>query len=256
MINIVSTIAFNTFRENIRDKILYSILMFGFGFALISSLISQWSLDQWARLMLDFGMAIISIFGLFIAIFIGIGLVSKEIEKRTIYFVLSKQISRSMFLIGKYFGLVMTLFIVFVLMSVGFIGVYVFFQGMVNVGVFVPIGMSFFQMCIMVAVALTFSTFATPMVSAILSLFVYIGGFFSADYMLLGPGTSNPVIQWFMKIIYYIMPNMSLLNFRSHIVHDLPIEGANLLLGALYAIAYSVILLVCASVIFKNRSLK
>ena len=256
MISIVKTIAFNTFKENIRDKILYSILMFAFGFALISSFISQWSLDQGARLMLDFGLAIISIFGLFIAIFIGIGLVSKEIEKRTIYFVLSKPISRSMFLTGKYFGLIMTLFIVFILMSVGFMCVYVFFQGVINVGIFVPIGMSFFQMCIMVAVALTFSTFATPIVSAILSSFVYIAEFFSADYMLLGPGTSNPVIQWFMKIIYYMMPNLSLLNFRSHIVHDLPIEGTNLLLGALYAIAYSVILLVCASMIFKKRSFK
>ncbi len=114
MITKVTTIAYNTFRENIRDKILYSILMFALGFALVSAIISQWSLNQEARLMLDFGLTTISVFGLLIATFLGIGLVSRELEKRTVYLVLSKPVSRSLFLTGKYFGLVLTMLIVFI----------------------------------------------------------------------------------------------------------------------------------------------
>jgi len=110
---IVKVIAYNTFKETIRDKILYNVLLFALGFAILSGIVSQWSLNQEEKVMQDFGLMIISVFGILIAVFIGIGLLYKELDKRTIYTVLSKPISRAQFLWGKYFGLIMTLAINF-----------------------------------------------------------------------------------------------------------------------------------------------
>ena len=103
---------------------------------------------------------------------------------------------------------------------------------------------------------LLFSTFASPMVSAILTLFVYAAGFFSADIMLLDPGVKSSVFQSVLKIFYFIVPNLSLLNLRPHVVHDIPIEGTKVMAGVLYAIANSLILLAIAALIFNRRNLK
>lgn len=253
---IVKVIAYNTFRETIRDKILYNVLLFALGFAILSGIVSQWSMSQEEKLMQDFGLTIISVFGILIAVFIGIGLLYKELDKRTIYTILSKPISRGQFLWGKYFGLILTLAINFALMAVGLLFVLWLFTGILKVKLLLAVGMIFFQMSILVAVSLFFAVYASPVVSAVLTLFVFVAGNFSADITALNPGIDNPVFINILNVLFYIMPNFSLLNINSQIVHGLPLYYMEIIWGIVYSMAYSTILLFFATMVFNRKNLK
>ena len=115
---IISSIAENTFRETIRDRVLYNILFFALGMIILSLVVSQWSLGEEVKILKDFGLSIMSLFGLLIGIFIGVGLIFKEIEKKTIYVIISKPIHRYQFILGKYFGLLLTLLVNIIIMSI------------------------------------------------------------------------------------------------------------------------------------------
>ena len=115
----VLSIALNTFRENLRDKLLYNLLVFALLMIGSSLLLMRLTLGEFHRLLLNVGLGSINIFGVLIAIFVGIGLVNKEIEKKTIYTIVSKPVARYQFLIGKYLGLTMTLFVNTVIMAGG-----------------------------------------------------------------------------------------------------------------------------------------
>src|SRR2546429_2456259 len=113
-------IAANTFREAVRDRVLYNLIAFALLLSGAAILVGQISIDIERLVVINLGLTAISIFGIVIAIFIGIGLVSKEIEKKTLYTVLSRPVRRWEFIIGKYFGLAGTLVVNTFLMSVGF----------------------------------------------------------------------------------------------------------------------------------------
>src|SRR5213596_1510604 len=115
----IIVIALNTFKENLRDKILYNLVFFGLLLIGSSILLSTLTMGEHAKIIQDIGLASINVFGVLIAIFVGIGLVSKEIDKRTIYSIIAKPISRSQFLLGKYCGLVLTLVVNVVIMTAG-----------------------------------------------------------------------------------------------------------------------------------------
>ena len=256
MIPVISTIAVNTFRETIRDRILLIILLFALGFSVISGIVSQWSLNQEAKILQDFGFTTITAFGLIIAIFIGVELVYKEIDKRTIYNVLSKPISRAEFIIGKYFGLLLTLFVNFLLMGAGFVILYWLFTGVVHLKLIPAIGMIFLQMSVMVAIVLFFSAFTSPLVSTVLSLFTFLAGNISADIYSIGSGVKNALFVHLLQAMYYIFPNFSLLNIQTQVVHDLKISIMSIMIGIIYSIVYSALLLVIINIIFKRRDLK
>jgi len=253
---IVKIIAYNTFKETIRDKILYNVLLFALGFAILSGIISQWSLNQEEKVMQDFGLAIISVFGIIIAAFIGIGLLYKELDKRTIYTVLSKPISRGQFLWGKYFGLILTLAINFALMAVGLLSVIWLFTGLLKMKLLIAVGMIFLQMSILMAVSLFFAVYASPVVSTVLTLFVFLAGNFSADITALNPGFENPAFISILNFLFYVLPNFALLNINSQIVHDLPLNYLEITWSIVYSIAYSSVLLIFGTMIFQRKDLK
>jgi len=256
MIPVISTIAVNTFRETIRDRILLIILLFALGFSVISGIVSQWSLNQEAKILQDFGFTTITAFGLIIAIFSGVGLVYKEIDKRTIYNVLSKPISRAEFIIGKYCGLLLTLFVNFLLMGAGFVILYWLFTGVVHLKLIPAIGMIFLQMSVMVAIVLFYSAFTSPLVSTVLSLFTFLAGNISADIYSIGSGVKNTLFVHLLQAMYYIFPNFSLLNIQTQVVHDLKISIMSIMIGILYTVVYSALLLMIINIIFKRRDLK
>src|SRR5437870_5256105 len=106
---VIGSIALNVFRESVRDKVLYNLVFFAVMLIAVSYLLGQLTAGQDIKIIKDLGLAAMSVFGLFIAVFIGIGLVSKEVERRSIYSLLAKPISRQQFIVGKYAGLVLTL---------------------------------------------------------------------------------------------------------------------------------------------------
>ncbi len=255
---VILSIALNTFRETVRDKILYNILLFAVGFALVSIVISQWSMGQQEKILKDFGLTIITVFGLVISIFIGTSLIYKEVEKKTIYSILTKPISRAQFVLGKYFGLILTLFINYTIMSIGLVLILWMFTSGFHLNLLIPLGFIFLMLTIIIAIALLFSTFVSPIVSMILSIFVFIGGNFSADIKVFGlnPETEGTLIEWFINLAYYIIPNLQLLNFQNEVIHNIPMDVNRILLAILYTVLYNGLVVLAAVWIFDRKNIK
>ena len=269
MMRAIRYIAVNVFKESVRDKVLYNLVLFAVLLIAISYLLGQLTAGQDIKVIKDLGLAAISIFGLFIAVFIGIGLVSKEVERKSIYSLLAKPISRQQFIVGKYLGLVLTLLVNVAVMTLAY---YAVLAGMAWVagGWFLPgweapaldpgllkaVAMIFLQLMIVTAVALLFSTFSTPMLSAALTLGLYVAGHFNGDLRHFETVvTSRPAI-WLARALYFLLPNLAPLDVKAQAVHALPIPAGYLLLNTAYALVYVSALLVGATAIFVRRDFK
>jgi ABC-type transport system involved in multi-copper enzyme maturation permease subunit len=178
----VATIAANTFREAVRDRVLYNLVFFAVLMAGASILIGQISIDIERQVVVNLGLTAVSLFGVVIAIFIGIGLVSKEIEKRTLYTVLSRPVRRWEFILGKFFGLSLTLVVNTVCMSAGvFLALLYVAHGLQrgDISVVVAIYFIMLEFVVVTALALLFSSFSSPLLSAVMAFALFIVGTFA-----------------------------------------------------------------------------
>jgi ABC-type transport system involved in multi-copper enzyme maturation permease subunit len=248
----VLSIALNTFRENLREKLLYNLLIFALLMIGSSVLLTQLTVGEWDRLIIDLGLSSMNIFGVLIAIFVGISLVNKEIEKRTIYTIVSKPVPRYEFLLGKYFGLVITLFINTVVMAVGLLGVMLYLNAPITMLLFEALGLIFLEFLVVTAVALLFSTFTSATLSAIFTLAIYVVGHLSNDLKLFGEKMGE-VGKAVLNSIYYVMPNLERFNLKGQVIHHVDVSASQLVLTAVYGLSYVVLLLLIASVIFQRR---
>ncbi len=251
----VFSIAFNTFRENLRDKLLYNLLIFALLMIGSSLILMRLTLGEFHRLILDIGLGSINFFGVLIAIFVGIGLVSKEIEKKTIYTIVSKPVARFQFLLGKYLGLSLTLVINTAIMAAGLLAVLYFQDVPVHSVLFKALSMIMLEFMVITAVALLFSTFSSATLSAIFTLAIYVIGHLTPDLKAFGQkmeGVGRTVLEG----MYYILPNLNRFNLKGHVTHQLDVPTGDLLMIAAYGIAYTAFLLMLASVIFQRRDFR
>ena len=251
----VLSIALNTFRENLRDKLLYNLLIFALLLIGSSILISKLTLGDFDRLMIDIGLASINFFGVLIAIFIGIGLVSKEIDKKTIYTIVSKPVARYEFLLGKYLGLSVTLFVNTAVMVMGLVLVLSARNVPVDLLLFKAVALIFVEFMVITAVALLFSTFTSTTLSAIFTLAVFVIGHLTPDLKTFGE-KMDEVGQGVMNGLYYVLPNLERFNLKGHVIHHLEVANTDLMLIVLYGLTYAAFLLFTASVIFQRRDFR
>ncbi len=251
-------IAANTFREAVRDRVLYNLIAFALIMTGAAVLVGQISIDIERLVVVNLGLTAVSLFGVVIAIFVGIGLVSKEIEKRTLYTVLSRPVQRWEFIAGKFFGLVGTLIVNSFFMAVGVFGALLYvshhFQrsdGWVLVALYFIV----LQFVIIVALALFFSSFSSPLLSAVFAFSLFVIGSFAED--LRGFAAMAHGIQgWLATVAAYIVPNISALNIITQVAHGEPIAGRLILYNTGYALLYSATVLLGAVLIFERRNLK
>ena len=248
----VLSIAFNTFRENIREKLLYNLLVFALLMIGSSILLTRLTIGEWDRLIINLGLSSINFFGVLIAIFIGISLVSKEIDKKTIYTILSKPVPRYEFLLGKYLGLMFTLFVNMAVMVAGLLAVMVYLNAPITLLLFEAIGFIFLELVVITAVALLFSTFTSATLSAIFTLAIYVVGHLSTDLKQFG-AKMDGLGMAVLNAIYYILPNLERFNLKGQVIHKVNVVGADILLTTAYGLAYAGLLLVLASIIFQRR---
>ena len=251
----VLSIALNTFRENLRDKLLYNLLIFALLMIGSSLLLMTLTLGEFHRLILDIGLGSINFFGVLIAIFVGIGLVSKEIEKKTIYTIISKPVARYQFLLGKYMGLSLTLLVNTAIMAVGLLAVLYFQDVPIHVVLFKALGTIFLEFMVVTAVALFFSTFTSATLSAIFTLAIFVIGHLTTDLRTFGQ-KMDAVGRGILDGIYYFLPNLERFNLKGHVTHQLDVSGNDLLLIAIYGVVYTAFLLLLASVIFQRRDFR
>ena len=248
----VLSIAFNTFRENIREKLLYNLLIFALLMIGSSILLTRLTVGEWDRLIINLGLSSMNFFGVLIAIFVGISLVSKEIDKKTIYTILSKPVPRYEFLLGKYLGLMITLFVNTAVMVAGLLVVMVYLNAPVTLLLLEAIGFIFLELVVITAVGLLFSTFTSTTLSAIFTLAIYVVGHLSTDLKQFG-AKMDGLGRAVLNAIYYILPNLERFNLKGQVIHKVNVVGTDVLLTTAYGLAYAGLLLVLASIIFQRR---
>ncbi|MFQ6013642.1 MAG: ABC transporter permease [Thermoplasmata archaeon] len=249
----VIPIALNTFKEAVRDRILYTILVFALALIGSSVILAGLSVGGEQKIIKDLGLASILIFGTLIAIFIGVGLVSKEIDKKTIYTIIAKPIHRYEFILGKYLGLIITLFINVFVMAVGLVLLVSLWEGTWSLNLLPAVLLIFVELMVITAVAVLFSSFTTPTLSAIFTLSVFIIGHLSRDLKEFAAQFSGPAVKAMTFALYYLVPNLSSFNIRGQVVHGSPVPMSFMGLSTLYGALYLSALLILAMLIFQRR---
>lgn len=253
----ITAIAKNTFREAVRDRVLYNLVVFVLLITASAVFLGELTAGQEDRTIVNLGLAAMLLFGVFISIFVGVGLVSKEIEKRTLYTIFSKPVGRGEFLVGKYLGLCLTLLVNVLIMGIG-VSLALLYVGGGNpaISIWGTIFLILLQLAILTAVAILFSSFSSPALSALLTFLVFVIGHFSASLKEFAENIASPIAFYFFGAVYYILPNFSHLNFMTNASHGDSPPASMIFGGVLYSVIYIAVLLAVTVLIFNRRNLK
>lgn len=257
--NRIFSVALNTFREAVRDRVLYNLVFFALLMMAAAIFVGQISLGIESTIIVSLGLSAISIIGLLIAVFIGVGLVSKEMDKRTLYALLSKPIRRWEFLVGKFGGLVLTLTVNTAAMAAGLFFALLFVKrSMENSDTTILVAVYFIllKIAIVVALALLFSCFTSQLLAILFTAGLYVAGLFIHEMRNLSGSKVSPAMQALFSWISYILPNFENFNVMAAAAHGKPVPGSLIVQNTAYAAIYCVIVLTVASAVFSRRNLK
>ena len=249
----IGVIALNTFRESLRDKILYNLLLFAGMLIGLSVFLADLSITEHHKIIADMGLAAINFTGVIIAIFVGISLVNKEIDRRTVYTIMARPISRTSFILGKYAGLALTLFVNVVIMLAVFLMTLWLYHVPVGLAIFQAVGLIFVELLVVTAIALFFSTFSSSTLSAILTLGIYVIGHLTADLKSSAGKSESESARAIMNGLYYLCPNLEALNIKGQAAVGIPVGPDYLVLASLYGLAYAAVLVTGACFVFQRR---
>jgi ABC-type transport system involved in multi-copper enzyme maturation permease subunit len=246
-------VAQNTFRETVRDKILYNLVFFALLLIGASVLLGTLTIGEQARIINDVGLAAINLVGVIIAIFVGIGLVTKEIDRRTIYTILARPITRTQFVLGKYCGLVFIGGLNIAIMFAMFLST-IWLSGNVVAGsLFQAVELMLVEVLLVTALAMFFSTFSSPTLSAIMTLGFYVIGHLTGDLKGIAEKTKHPVTESIMTALYYTCPNLEWLNIKGQAASGVPVSVEYQVAATAYGLLYAGLLLFGACRIFERR---
>lgn len=252
----IYAIAVNTVREAIRNRVLYTLLFFALALIGTGVVLASLSYVERERILQDVGFAAMRVFAVAIAIFVGIHLVHREVDRRTIFTILSKPIARSEFLIGKYAGLVLTLWLQIGVMSLGFAAISQLSGaplGSVHAAAVVLVGA---EVAVVVAVALLFSAFTTPMLASLFTAGLWMIGQLSRDLRALGAQADSETIRRATEFLYRALPDFQAFDLTAHAARGLVIASSDVLLPLAYATGYATLVLVAATWIFERRDFR
>jgi ABC-type transport system involved in multi-copper enzyme maturation permease subunit len=259
MLRLVFAIARNAFREAVRDRVLYNLVLFVLLLTATAISIGELSGGQERKVIADLGLSAMLLFGVFIAIFVGVGLVYKEIERRTVYSIFSKPVGRGEFLVGKYLGLCLTLLVNVMVMGAGVSLALIYVSrgwDPLILSIWPAIFLIYLELMILTAVALLFSAFSSPALSALLTFFVFIIGHFSADLKNLSTSMRSAGARWLFAGLYYSLPNLTNYSFITQASHGHFPRASDLAAATLLAVLFVAVFLAAATLIFSRRNFK
>ena len=257
--NSVLIVGRNTFREAVRDRVLYNLVFFALLLIASAMLIGQISMGIETVVMISLGLSAISLIGLLIAVFTGVGLVSKEIDKRTLHAVLAKPLRRWEFLLGKFAGLVVTLAVNTAAMAAGLFLALWLVKHSVTPGdavVLVAVYFILLKLMLVVALAMLFSCFTSPLLALLFTGGLYLAGLFVSELRSLQVTTLTPQMQKFFAVVSYVLPNFGNYDVMGAAAHGRAVAGMLVLHNTLYTLLYCAIVLSAAAVIFSRKDLK
>jgi ABC-type transport system involved in multi-copper enzyme maturation permease subunit len=255
----IRAVAANTFREAVRDRVLYNLVFFALLMMAAAILVGQVSIGIEQDVIVSLGLSAISIVGIFIAIFLGVALVSKEMDKRTLYALLAKPVRRWEFLLGKFFGLVMTLTVNTAAMAVGlYAALWTVKQPLApaDAYILVAVYLILLKLALIVALALLFSCFTSPFLAILFIAGLYVAGLFAGDLRAVQAVGLDPSALHLMRGISYLLPNFQNFNVMAAVVHGHGVPAAFVRDATVYALLYIAIVLAAAAVVFSRRNLK
>ena len=252
----ILAIAQNSFREAVRDRVFALVGAFGLVLIVSSIVLSPLSVGAQQKLVADIGLGGISIFAVLVVLFVGSGLVHKELDKRTIMTLLSKPVSRMEYLLGKYLGLLLTIVTMMAMMTVLF-GIAILVTGTTFEWTYlVSIGLTLCEMILITAVVIFFSSFTGPLLTGLFTMGIFIAGRTLSNVLDFAHVTENPTLAETVRTLRNIVPNLDLFDVRTAVVHGLPLDPANVAWAVGYMALYSAGLLVAAEFIFRRREFK
>jgi ABC-type transport system involved in multi-copper enzyme maturation permease subunit len=255
----VWTVATNAFREAVRDRVLYNLVFFALLMMGAAILVGQISIGIEQSVIVSLGLTAISVIGIFIAVFIGVGLVSKEMDKRTLYALLAKPVERWQFLLGKFAGLVMTLTVNTAAMAVGlYVALWAVKHPLVRGDwyLLVAVYLILLKLTLIVALAMLFSCFTTPFLAILFTLGIYIAGVFAEALRTMHTVDLNPATMKFFKALSYLLPNFENFNVMGAVAHGREVAGKLVWEDTGYALLYCALVLSAAAAVFSRRNLK
>ncbi len=251
----ILAVAGNTFRESVRERVLYNLVIFAVLMTLSSLLLGQLSVRQDEKIVKDLGLASMDVFGTLIAIFIGVGLIRKEIERRSLYPLLAKPVSRGEFLLGKFLGLAFTLAVNVVLMTFGLFGALVLAGRAPEIGLLAAVYPIYLGLLLTVGIALLFSTLASSQLLAILWTFsIVVAGRFSDVIRSMPQVTRAP--RWLAEGLYHALPNYRNFDLKARVVYGEAVPLELLASITAYAVLYLALVLLGAQAAFRRRELQ
>lgn len=248
----ILAVARNTFRETVRERVLYNLVFFAIVMMLSGLLLGELSVRQDEKIIKDIGLAAMELFGSLIAIFVGVGLVSKEIERRSLYPLLAKPITREQFLIGKFLGLVFTLLVNVAVMAAGlYLTLFSTSRGF-DVHLLEAIFPIFLALVLTVAIAVLFSVFTSSALAAVGSVTLVLVGRYM-DVLKHIDQVAPAAPSGLLRVLYAVLPNFQYFDFKNRVVYGDPVPAGDLLWVTAYGLVYAAVLLGIALAIFRRR---
>jgi ABC-type transport system involved in multi-copper enzyme maturation permease subunit len=248
-------IAVNTFKETIRNNVLYIVLFFVVALIVLSVFVADWSVFARIQVMQDFGLATMSLAGLLLAVFIGVGMLGREVSQKTLYQVITKPISRAQFVCGKYAGLLTTLLLTYAAMSTMFLCTLVYLGGTIKLSLLCAVLLIWAEMSVVISASIFFSTLTSPMLASFFSLAFYVAGHLNDLLSIKLIAARGSLYPWLLTAIYYVLPNLEHFNVRDNIVYGIALPPAYYVLAFVYGILYSALFLALSCVLFDTKDL-
>jgi Cu-processing system permease protein len=255
----VGVVALNTFREAVRDRVLYNLVFFALLMMAAAIVVGQISIGIEDSVIVSLGLSAISVIGLLIAVFIGVALVSKEMDKRTLYALLAKPVRRWEFLLGKFGGLVLTLAVNTAAMALGLLLVMLYVKHSLersDAAVLVAVYLILLKLALVVALALLFSCFTTSLLAILYTAGLYIVGLYVQELKNLPVDVMSPGTAQFTKWLAYVLPNFENYNVMAMAAHGRAVPGSLIMQNTLYTVVYCAVVLSVAAAVFSRKNLK
>jgi ABC-type transport system involved in multi-copper enzyme maturation permease subunit len=252
----IQAIVENTFKEALRQRILMLLAIFTVLIIIVSLFMEPFALGEAPRILRDFGLAAAALFGALVVIIIGSTLIHKDIEKRTLYTVITKPVKRSEIIIGKFLGLLLLLVILICAMALIQQLVIFMYEGAFDPSLFVVVPFTLLELMILLGILLLFSSFSSPALSALMGIIFYVVGHASPDLKLFAEQTDVPLLKQIAYGFYYVLPNLENFNIRIDVVHKLPLYTDQIFFTVCYGLLYTVFLLYLSTITFERREFK
>jgi Cu-processing system permease protein len=251
----VFEIAANTFKETVRNRVLYLVLLFVVALIVLSVFMADWSVFARIQVMQDFGLATMSIAGLLLAVFIGVGLLGREMATKTVYHAITKPVPRYQFVLGKFFGLVATLWLAYGIMTAFFCGTLLLLGAAVSIPLLLSVALILTEMSLVISASILFSTVTTPMLASMFSLAFYIAGHFNDLLSLKMVEQKGSLYPLLLKTIYYLLPNLEHFNVRDNVVYGISLPSSYYGYAFLYGFLYTALFLFLSCLVFSKKDL-